>query len=581
MAQHINSAIADMEVSLTSAGFQVSLDTLYVPQFGWGHDEEKASADPFMPQYLAALQVLAQMFMVSRVWVHLAAEMQAGKTGVVSTLIRLILNPVNFKKVSIKPKDIFILTGMSDNSWKEQTCERIPNELRANCHHSGGLSKVKEALRYKANREGGLKNLLIVLDESHIASAVDNRPALEVFQTMQELCPLARWAENNIRLLTISATDPALVIAAGHVRDLATVVNLRTSPDYQSVENLKDAGRIHASFDLVDDSSVNRLITFMTTTYGPDAKLYHMIRPRPSKLDAVKEALERLVPGCNVFSWDCKVKGPAGTGSGSERSSVSTASDDINEVLSVEPEVPTFILLKNMFYAAKTLDDSFVGVLHDRVTGKDDTALQSLLGRSCGYGKSNRTHIFTSLQTVQNYLRVWKDMRPTDMMIIPEARAKNLSGAMAGVVAEQNERSAHLFVGPMRAVPVEDGAGVPRPQPRAAPRRVVHGEDAFESVWSEWFTDEKKAMDWWRSREGSFKPQKCKEKDGFKVCSTTKSPCKHRVDEIDRFRSGKKTANMPIPKEVGKCSARRYVAYADEHDPSTARFCVHWIKRIA
>ena len=37
-----------------------------------------------------------------------------------------------------------------------------------------------------------------------------------------------------------------------------------------------------------------------------------------------------------------------------------------------------------MFYAAKRLHDEHAGIFFDRVGAKDDTNLQSLLGRACG-----------------------------------------------------------------------------------------------------------------------------------------------------------------------------------------------------
>ena len=147
----------------------------------------------------------------------------------------------------------------------------------------------------------------------------------------------------------------------------------------------------------------------------------------------------------------------------------------------------------------------------------------------------------------------------------------------------QEESCSCSILHPGRAVPVGEADGALQSQTRPAPQRVVHTDDAFESVWSDWFTDETAAIEWWKSREGNYRPKKCKEVDGFKVCSSTGPPRKHRVDEIDRFRSGKKTSNMPMTKvkDVGDCCVRRYVAYANEHDPSTARFCLHWIKKIA
>lgn len=147
---NIESMISDLETSVTRAGYQASIETLWIPEFGWDESETKASEPPFPPQYLAALQIFVQMFLAGRAWIHLAAEMQAGKTGVITTLIRLVLHIHNHAKLSIRPTNIFILTGMNDNSWRIQTSERLPRNIRTNVYHSSGLEKVKAQLLIKA-----------------------------------------------------------------------------------------------------------------------------------------------------------------------------------------------------------------------------------------------------------------------------------------------------------------------------------------------------------------------------------------------------------------------------------------------
>ena len=68
------------------------------------------------------------------------------------------------------------------------------------------------------------------MDESHIACSKDNRPS-GVLETVKELCPPDFWVENNIRVLTISATDPARFIDIYHGRPLvrSKVVHLDVS----------------------------------------------------------------------------------------------------------------------------------------------------------------------------------------------------------------------------------------------------------------------------------------------------------------------------------------------------------------
>jgi hypothetical protein len=125
---------------------------------------------------------------------------------------------------------------------------------------------------------------------------------------------------------------------------------------------------------------------------------------------------------------------------------------------------------------------------------------------------------------------------------------------------------------PQNEVVTEEGTGG---------SRTRCNEDDFESEWSEWFHTEREAMDWWREKPNSKPRAIAPDEEGFLICSGAKKG-KQTIDAIEKLRNGKKTANVPAAKtlEVGKGACRRYVAYLNMDDPTTARFCVHWIRRI-
>ena len=454
ISDSISRDIADISASIISMGLSPEL---YVPDLGVGEDEAEAYENPFLPQLLAALQIFARLFCgtAKKAWAHLAAEMQAGKTGVVCGVLRLILR--NIKTFGIRPERVFLITGMNDNAWTKQTRERVPEQFRKNVHHNGNLKQVKEKLIRLAKGEY-LKNCLVVLDESHFASSYDNRPAKEVFETLHSLCPIELWAERNVRLVTISATDPALTIGIADQRHIARDIRLQTTAAYQSVESLEKAGRLIDTFALKDDVSLRRYIDILDKKFGTEP-LYHILRPQRTKNAWVQETLKTLCPSASVIAWDSSTSSKHPSSSdGSSTASI----EDINEILQVRPTKITFIVIKDMFYASKTLCDKHVGALYDRCGGKDDTNLQSLLGRACGYGKSKRTIVFTSLATVSNYLKFWRDIATSAP--IQGTDAKALSGKMAGVVASETG----LEVASSRAMPVVKKDDAPVPLPKAA-----------------------------------------------------------------------------------------------------------------
>lgn len=571
MSVSIGSKISYIETSLVALGFIAGISYLWEPEFGWDPVKDKhAMEDPYLPQYLAALQLMVYFFgPLKKSWCHIAAEMQAGKTGVICALIRLILISANYRLIKIKPDSIFVLTGMSDNAWKKQTKDRIPHEtIRINVYHNGGLTHLRQVLMLKASREGGLKNLLMILDESHIAARYNNRPAKEIFDTLASLCAIEKWAENNIRFITISATDPAATVGVGSANEYAKVVRVLTSDEYQSVESLKNTGRLHQTFNLSDEPSVEKLLSFINTTYGEDAKLYHILRPKARNGIIVEDSIRKLWPTASVIRWDCS--------NSSSRSSVThgsstTSSDDINEILGLEPDAPTFIILKNMFYASKTLEDENVGVLHDRPTGKVDTNLQSLLGRACGYEKSKTTHIFTEMQIVDEYISFWRDLPAEEKIVVPTEIKK----MMPHVV----ETRGSLQIDNRRSLPISGSATDIASNTLVIPKKAKTNPDDFDSIWSDWFTTEEEAMDWWRSHGGVGRKLKS-DADGFLICTASKKE-RVRIGVIEGFRAGKNTANMPSCNKMisGQHKFRRYVAYENINDNKTARFCVHMITR--
>jgi hypothetical protein len=577
----------DRRASLVATGFRTDL---WVHEFGWEpHTEDEVAKDVYPAQLLAAYECFQWLFSATekRVWVHLAAEMQAGKTGVVTALVRLLLS--NVGTLRIRPNGIFVLTGMGDNSWRTQTRERLPVGIRPNVQHNKGLHKVVSQLQRMAGGEY-LSNVLIVVDESHIAHNAANRPSL-IYREVARLCPMEMWQERNIRFLTISATDPAKVLAQGDARIEypCKTVRLLTDEAYQSVSALREARRIRyiENFgSLTSATGIGELKRAVTSEFA-DAPRYHLLRAPHRKQSELKTALELHFPDADILCFDAMNRPLAAGGGGGSDDGSDVTMEDINELLSVAPEKHTFILLKNMFYAAKTLNDTHVGILYDRSSGKDDTNLQSLLGRACGYGKSKRTIVYTSRQTVENYEGCWRalcgidgaaeshEMATALRAATATADPKKLQGRMANVVATtEGLAAASAAMTPM-------GAGLGAAAAEPIPQRVRVNQDNFESEWSEWFRTEEEAISWWRAKGGRTQPLK-KDAEGYYLCSADKGPERLRAAKIEAWRGGNKTAGMPSANkmDVGKTQCRRFAAYLDLTDPTSVRFCVHYVKRV-
>jgi hypothetical protein len=553
----------------------------WTPETGVRCDEELAFAAPHDAQYLAALRACAAMFAAKqkRVWVHLAAEMQAGKTGVITTVARLILT--NYKRLGIASDRIFVVTGMSDEAWQTQTALRLPCVLRENVHHGATLTKVGEKLTRLARGEH-LKNVMIFIDESHYATAANNQPAKHVYDRVADLCPREKWAENNIRFMTISATDPAKVIAMKASGVPCQVVRLFTTAAYQSVDELQGCGRIRYLEQVPENGALHTETGFNALTeavkeleaeHGP---LIHILRPQNAKGAAVVAQLFSRFPSAIVHQWDVASNKEKQRVAKEESSSGVGSATDINEaILNKKPAATTFVVLKGMFRAAKTLNDKYVGVLYDRVGAGDATNLQSLLGRACGYGKSTRTIIFTSQTTVNNYLRCWREM----------CASKEWAAAEGNVVAKLNGKMPHtkavktidgaskLVTTAEHATPFGHGVGAATAEELKASERAVHDSDEYTVEWSEEFTTpaELKASKLVRGRMIEVS------ESGFYKNPHGKRPMT-RAD-LMALKSGKNTSHMRLGEGRSGVARRTYAFYEDPTDPSTVRFVVCTLTR--
>jgi hypothetical protein len=578
--------IDDARASVDAAGYS---PTLWVPEHGWDAEEAEVAEDPFAPQLLAALECFIAFWgaLFQKTWVHLAAEMQAGKTGVVTALIRMMMVPMNHSKIKIRATRIFVLTGMNDDAWKIQTRRRLPTAIRENVYHNGGLKNFAKKLTSLA-AGSYLRDVLIIIDESHLASAVKNRPQKLIYETVLRLCPQELWAENNIRFLTISATDPAKVLVM-RGDQTAKVVRLQTTEGYQSIESLAAAERIRWLEDygnLHEKVGMDELKRCVAEKFS-DAPRYHILRPRMGKSDLVADMLAKEFPGARVIRYDSETKAAAAAAAGgagapsSDTGSVSSLAgvEDINEILSVAPEQHTFIVIKNMFYAAKTLDDAHVGVLWDRLGGKDDTNLQSLLGRACGYGKSERTIVYACRSTTDNYIGFWRELCSSVKAepLIEDKTASELSGKMPGIVASKVKGGgACLHPSATVAAPMGaavGGAGGSGPAAAAAiPKKAVADEDDFVHMYTTHSTLEAARFPHMRTPK--------QDAAGFYLTSTTKSPERQSYAACLTLCTGKKTSNLPWKDlAVGKSVRRLYVGYRNMSDPTSAVFFVRTLTR--
>jgi hypothetical protein len=558
---------------------------LWEPEFGWSTQEEREAMSPHPPQILAAYHLFIAFYIDAHpsVHAHLAAEMQAGKTGSIVTFIRMVLS--NFRLLRTRPDNVYVICGMNDDAWKKQTAERMIEPCRKNVEHSKGLSHVHKELKKHAeyDRRNGspyLRNTIVIMDESQIATSYKNQPSVHVWNTLHEVCPVDLWLSNNIRVITISATDPAKVISiADDTR--STCVRLYTTPSYRSISDMIATGRLRAVDpfgNLPSPRAVSEIHRCIMEEFRGEP-LYHILRPQANKYEETASALKDAFPrgAVDVIPWDAKSKATRGS---------DTSMSDINELLSEAPVKPTFIIVKQMFYASKTLDDTYVGILYDRASAQDSTNLQSFMGRACGYNKNLETIVYACKQTIDNYVGCWKDacMSPDDSRKVFDVVPSDLRGRMPNVIASGHTSGTGTVLIPdtstmrrpidmARAAAVEGVAAQ-----TSSSNRHSQNQDEFDWALKEFPTLEA-ALSYAKSiGKDLHTPDKV---DGF--YHTTYTAKKKLVwADYMTIQNGKKTGGMPANKctEIGNTQARLYVFYRDEHNPDSAVYVVRTLTRL-
>jgi hypothetical protein len=200
---------------------------------------------------------------------------------------------------------------------------------------------------------------------------------------------------------------------------------------------------------------------------------------------------------------------------------------------------------------------------HANLTNDD---IYQLFGRTCGNMLQWESYCTTTVYCPKTFMHICVDMERVARRMAEEFNGSETSLETIDDIINSGENPEAIINNRRKnSSPAEPKASL--------------DEDDFESEWSEWFRTEKEVDAWWSSHGG--KPRALKSVDGYLVCSTSKGPMRHLIGEINGYRAGKKTMNMPRASklESGETDTRRYVAYGDFADKESVRFCAHWIKR--
>ena len=344
----------------------------------------------FKPQKDIAEKIISSFSV--KVLVTLCAPPQWGKTGVsLFTAYKMCSG-----KKGINPENVFFITAMSDRSWIEQTRERMLPMWEKNIFHRNTLEKFKK--RVEGQRK---ENILIIIDECHLANSIDHTLG-RVFEELGFKDPLD-LVKNNIKILQISATPSNSLVDASEWEDHHERLCPKVDRGYVSFDHFLEEERVFTPYLLSNIDETEKYIEQVSQ----GRPMYHFVRSVCSGMTGSMVYLETQVN----FEIICSEKKYEliEMNMGMERKDVKK----VYQNLSKRPETHTFILIKNMLGASKTLDDTFIGSIHESTPMKKDysSEVQGLPGRLCGWTKrkgNGGPKIFCERSILESYLELYR-----------------------------------------------------------------------------------------------------------------------------------------------------------------------------
>ena len=419
--------------------------------------DERPSDKLFKNQRTTATLIVSDLDDGTLVFIGVVGETQSGKTGTMIATIKQYM-----KRNIIPIENIYIITGLSDIMWCEQTKERVPDSIMGRVFHRNDLlsDKFLDEIKNK-------KNVLILMDEVHLA-AKDNQTIYKCFNAAG-LLDKENLFKNDIKIIQFTATPDGIYGDLNNWNNGSKIIISKPSANYTSSKDLVDQNRVFkykplatgydyntVIFDMLyqEDGSDNRKkkmlrrikrITGFINTMTPHQRAETVEQRLASILENNKipeRFIQSLIPiakrQLNILKNinDIRVKiirlnrhgklyhiirTPNGdTNIQDNFKNIFDESDycfehydennkiDLNVLLAKQPQKHTFIFIKEKLRCAKTLCKRYLGIFYERHTKSpnDSTIIQGGLGRLTGYDDNGFSVCYTNIESIHKYRRI-------------------------------------------------------------------------------------------------------------------------------------------------------------------------------
>lgn len=324
-----------------------------------------------------------------RILVHLVIGLtQSGKTGSMLQIMKRYI-----KTFKISPDNIYVITGLSSKSWKEQTESRLPKGT--NVYHNGELKYMKKDIN-------GKKNVLILIDEIAMAALTTNT----ICKIFKELgIDKEFMIENNYTFVLMSATPDGILSTIKEWSDDEYALHmLEPGEGYFGSKEMLENGQLIQTEELfimkegvmsLDKKTTNFWRKIITNHLTFDVPKHMLIRIKPGQdPNQYMELLESVLK--EYFIKDKEKFSPTFT------THFEKDKENIDDILSIEPKKHTLLFVYEKIKCSITISKTNIGSMVDRTTLNDSCAIQSFVGRGCGY-VPHKAFIYTNMESVKIY----------------------------------------------------------------------------------------------------------------------------------------------------------------------------------
>ena len=308
------------------------------------------------------------------------APTQSGKTG---SMVGVIYEALNRRDLAVPKENIFVFTGLSSCEWVQQTAHRFPTWMHDRIFHRNKLDLFIHLLK-------GRKNVLIIVDEAHIAA----KPGQSLFKLYHELqvFDMLKLYSRDIKIVQFTATPDHLQESLPKLfgQNAHNIVHMVVPKEYVSAWSLWEQKRVCQAKKLHDEEDPAkaleniREISQVALTGQP---AYHIIRTeRGNKHNETIRDFRKVFSNDNcVFISEPAVK------------------KNTQQLITERPNKNTFIFIKDKLRCAQTINHKWVRVLYDRLAHKQkkEAIIQGLWGRGTGFHNNKMAVIWTNWEGVQ------------------------------------------------------------------------------------------------------------------------------------------------------------------------------------